>query len=68
MTIYGLDKVNIIKLPNLKTQLRTRNELKHKKNKVGEIEMMRADYQATQDSISLESFEVEERRLSYRMV
>lgn len=71
MAIYGLDKVNIIKLPSLKKtrkKLRARNELKGKSVKVGEIEMSRADYQATQDSISLESFEVEERRMSYRMV
>ncbi len=66
MSIYALDKLDIIKLPRVKkmtANLKKKKELKRKtKNR---IEM--SNYNK-EDTISLDSYETNEKRLSYRMV
>jgi len=66
MSIYALDKLDIIKLPRVKkmtANLKKKKELKRKTKY--RIEM--SNYNK-EDTISLDSYETNEKRLSYRMV
>ena len=66
MSIYALDKLDIIKLPRVKkmtANLKKKKELKRKTKY--RIEM--SNYNK-EDTISLDSYETKEKRLSYRMV
>ena len=66
MSIYALDKLDIIKLPRVKKmRVNLTKKKEFKRTKKYRIEM--SNYNK-EDTISLDSYETKEKRLSYRMV
>ena len=66
MSIYALDKLDIIKLPRVKKmRVNFTKKKEFKRTKKYRIEM--SNYNK-EDTISLDSYETKEKRLSYRMV
>ena len=66
MSIYALDKLDIIKLPRVKKmRVNFTKKKEFKRTKKYRIEM--SNYNK-EDTISLDSYETNEKRLSYRMV